>query len=165
MDFYPYDLNKLLFKNEFRARWNNLTFDRLLNGIICGMRFLHQSGLIHRDLKPHNVLVTDQMQAKIADFGIAFREHVHTDAIASNSSKIPIISDNSNLAGQYAIKGIEGTPFYMSPEIIPIPMTKCLHFSSSTQHIPFRSLFSISPNTRIISQPLFFLFLFFSFTL
>ena len=50
MEFYPFDLNKLLFNDRYRSCWNCKVFDRLLNGIICGMRFLHRSGLIHRDL-------------------------------------------------------------------------------------------------------------------
>ena len=31
----------------------------------------HQSGLVHCDIKPHNILMADDMHAKVADFGIA----------------------------------------------------------------------------------------------
>ncbi len=34
-------------------------------------RFAHKRGVIHRDLKPHNVIIDDQDQAKVTDFGIA----------------------------------------------------------------------------------------------
>ena len=43
--------------------------------IADGMRFLHHSGLIHRDLKTANVLVDEAGRCKIADFGMSkFRE-------------------------------------------------------------------------------------------
>ncbi len=39
--------------------------------ILRAARFAHRRGVIHRDLKPHNVMVDDADQAKVTDFGIA----------------------------------------------------------------------------------------------
>jgi serine/threonine protein kinase len=44
---------------------------RLATDIADGMRFLHESRVIHRDLKSHNVLVDADGRAKIADFGLS----------------------------------------------------------------------------------------------
>ncbi|XP_029888104.1 inactive serine/threonine-protein kinase PLK5-like [Aquila chrysaetos chrysaetos] len=45
-----------------------------LRQIISGLRYLHGQGIIHRDLKLSNFLVTEKMQVKIGDLGLARRE-------------------------------------------------------------------------------------------
>ena len=39
--------------------------------ILKAARFAHRRGVIHRDLKPHNVIIDDGDHAKVTDFGIA----------------------------------------------------------------------------------------------
>jgi len=40
-------------------------------GVSAALAFAHQNGIIHRDIKPGNVLVSSQGRIKVADFGIA----------------------------------------------------------------------------------------------
>src|SRR5207245_8147281 len=67
----------------------------LLAQIAAGLDYAHARGVIHRDIKPGNVLMTDDGRAVLADFGLAWLlEGAHL-----------------TLTG-----GVIGTPEYMSPE-------------------------------------------------
>lgn len=44
--------------------------ERIIQGLLCGVAYLHKNNIIHRDLKPGNILMVEGMP-KIGDFGAA----------------------------------------------------------------------------------------------
>ena len=58
--------------------------------IIKGLKYLHGKGIQHLDLKPQNILLTEQMKVKIGDFGISkqissvFTQRTNTTGVIKN---------------------------------------------------------------------------------
>jgi serine/threonine protein kinase len=78
----------------------------LFREVCSGVQHAHQKGVIHRDLKPTNILVTEvdgRPMPKIIDFGIA-------KALASGGIEAMTFATQANF--------VLGTPQYMSPEQI-----------------------------------------------
>lgn len=68
---------------------------RLATDLCTALEHIHQHGVVHRDVKPDNVMLMPDGSAKLMDFGIA---QVHEDADSAPSG------------------GFQGSPAYMSPE-------------------------------------------------
>jgi serine/threonine protein kinase len=68
----------------------------------------HDQGIIHRDIKSHNIIITSRGQAKVLDFGLAKLMDGSGREQGKAESKL-----SSNLTGTGAVMG---TPNYMSPE-------------------------------------------------
>jgi serine/threonine-protein kinase len=56
---------------EERGRFSVEEAIPILVQICAGVGYAHRAGLVHCDMKPHNVLVSPDMRVKVTDFGIA----------------------------------------------------------------------------------------------
>ena len=75
----------------------------LVSQVCNALDYAHRQGVIHRDIKPGNVLIDRQGQVKVADFGLA--------KIRVTSEELP--QTRSNLA--------LGTPDFVAPEMLSSP--------------------------------------------
>ncbi len=70
---------------------------RIISGVLTALEYSHRAGVIHRDIKPGNIMVTPSGQVKVMDFGIARAISETTATVAQTSA-------------------ILGTAQYFSPE-------------------------------------------------
>jgi serine/threonine protein kinase len=94
-----------------------------------GLGAAHKEGLIHRDVKPDNLMITNGGLVKVADFGLA------------------IDTDDGKTKGGLKKRSIVGTPYYMPPEQADgrpadrradIYSLGCTLFHALTGDVPFR---------------------------
>lgn len=76
VDGFPYIVMRYLeggsLSSRVRAKSLSLAdVERLLSQIAAALDYMHGKGVIHRDLKPHNILLDAQGNAYLCDFGIA----------------------------------------------------------------------------------------------
>jgi len=100
---------------------------QILEQILSGLELIHAANIIHRDIKPQNILIRHDGTVLVADFGIS-------KSIRSSMTRIS--QDTS----------ISGTPSYMAPEAIKgekigratdIYAVGCIAYEMLTGHPPF----------------------------
>ncbi|PWT81244.1 MAG: hypothetical protein C5B57_10875 [Blastocatellia bacterium] len=80
------------------------TFVKIARQIAEGLSVAHQAGIVHRDVKPENIMVRDDGYVKILDFGLArLAPRIHSGSAVQTA----ILTETSSLIG---------TIKYMSPE-------------------------------------------------
>jgi serine/threonine protein kinase len=69
MDYYKGNLESLLY--DFDKAISKKEALILSYNLLCAVKYLHSANIMHRDLKPDNILLTEDMQVKICDFGLS----------------------------------------------------------------------------------------------
>lgn len=112
---------------------NPVEIDSIFKGIIKGLHYIHENGMIHRDLKPMNIFFHNDLTPKIGDFGLVSEIKCSCGYKCSlNEKSEDVRFDNNNInnnnnynnknnistfstSGSSHTKGV-GTVTYASPE-------------------------------------------------
>jgi serine/threonine-protein kinase len=97
MEYFPGDSLAKVLRGEGGVEWTRGV--RLAEQICEGLHAAHAQGIIHRDIKPPNILVGDDDTVKIVDFGLASMAQYSGSRLTKSGILI-------------------GTPYYMAPEQI-----------------------------------------------
>ncbi|MBF7073068.1 SUMF1/EgtB/PvdO family nonheme iron enzyme [Glaciecola sp. MH2013] len=133
MPYYKRSLATLLGEDNKLSVTKSLSIAlQLLKGLAC----IHRAGILHLDLKPANILLDDNDEVQIIDFGIS----VNSDTKTQNDSR----TSNSYLS--YTHYNLAGTPAYASPEQMLGKTNLSVHSDFySLGQILFRCLFGRLP--------------------
>jgi len=111
----------------------------LIRQVLEGAGFAHRNGVVHRDLKPHNVIVDDEGKAVVTDFGIA---RAGVSEITQTGS-------------------VMGTPHYLSPEqaqgeeVTPVSdlySIGVMLYEALTGRVPFEGESAVAVAMKQVSQ-------------
>jgi p38 MAP kinase len=63
-------------------------------GAQCGLKYMHSAGVIHRDLKPSDILVSEKCTVKICDIGLPRDQFPHVEGYAPTRYRAPEFTPN-----------------------------------------------------------------------
>ena len=71
MDYMPHDLDQLLHLAKYQTILEPSHVKTIFFNIANGLKQLHDAGIMHRDLKPQNILIDNNCSIQITDFGLS----------------------------------------------------------------------------------------------
>lgn len=97
MDYYPHSIRTwyMSLVKENKSLIHNVDMfikqkKKIVQGIASGLYFLHQNGIVHRDLKSENILLDRKLNPVICDFGLS-RFKIVLDEKGTNGSDLQTI--------------------------------------------------------------------------
>ncbi|MHA6967132.1 Stk1 family PASTA domain-containing Ser/Thr kinase [Glutamicibacter bergerei] len=111
---------------EERGRFTPRQMLSILERICSGLRAAHLEGIVHRDMKPANVLLSDNGEIKITDFGLARAASAHTQSatlVATLSHVSPELVSGAPSDSRSDIYAVGIMIYQMLTGQLPFPMT------------------------------------------
>lgn len=130
--FFPFMENgavdEVVYEQGWTPTWQAVL--KLAREVCAGLTYLHDVGVVHRDVKPSNVLLDGSWTAKIGDFGLAERESelraslqaaIYSTEDAEGKARVEgkwIAGEHGAPSGGFQKQHMVGSMLYMSPEVL-----------------------------------------------
>lgn len=108
--------------------------------VLRAARFAHKRGVIHRDLKPHNVIVDGEDRAKVTDFGIA----------RAGASDMTQTGSIMGTAQYLSPEQAQGTPVTPRSDLYSIGIVL---YELLTGHVPFDGESAVTIALKQVNEP------------
>ncbi len=92
-EYAPSDLRKIIKSAMFLQM---LDLQYLIYHILCGLKYIHSCAVLHRDLKPGNILLDNNYRIKICDFGLARSVSIGDGEDSNNQIKVDEETNNTS---------------------------------------------------------------------
>jgi len=104
---------------EERQRWFQQS-KKIFRQCVAVVRQMHKQGIVHRDIKPDNIMLAEDGNVRLGDFGLAKAlsssvQHPADSLIEKDQEVKPVAAQYLNSEPVAQTKGV-GTPAYASPE-------------------------------------------------
>lgn len=128
-----------------------------IHQVLQGLAYLHDQGVVHRDIKGANILTTKDGVVKLADFGVAARLG---DGSTGGGGTCGEDRSGSDAAGEETQPA--GTPYWMAPEVVELKTVTtasdiwsvgCLAVELLTGQPPYYDLQPLSALYNIVQNP------------
>ncbi|NCV44944.1 MAG: serine/threonine protein kinase, partial [Actinobacteria bacterium] len=126
---------------------DRLPFERaieIVEGVLNALAYSHKNGLVHRDIKPGNIMITDTGEVKVMDFGIA---RALSDAGATLTSTWNIVGTAQYLSPEQATGG-------QADERSDLYSVGCLFYELVSGKPPFSGETPVAIAYQHVSAPL-----------
>ena len=101
---------------------------KLAQKILAGVGAIHHAGILHRDLKPDNILLTQDYQVKICDFSVCL--------LKGEKPNLQVVSDIVGTIDYLAPECLSGQGYSISSDLYSVSVSI---FELLTGYLPFRS--------------------------
>lgn len=116
---------------------NATTRYQLVKQLTNAIRYAHENSVIHRDINPNNIIVTDEYELKLIDFGVAkirgmIQEGTAYQFATQNYSAPEVTIHSANASERSDIYSLGAVIFFMFTGIVPPPANQIVEAIENT---------------------------------